>query len=134
MNYSSYTLYINDQAGFSATVTGGASSASRAVNWSIQEGSPNGGYINQGTYRAPAYRGLYHIVATSVADSTKKGVVPVTVKGIYCDFSCTKGGGGNNWDLHSVDITTECDGICTTQCRQMGGGNDCSSWRTYGEP
>jgi chitinase len=48
------------------------------MTWSVQEAS--GGTIDPtGLYTAPAAAGTYHVVATSVADSTKSGISVVTV-------------------------------------------------------
>jgi hypothetical protein len=63
---------------FSALVTGTTGSQSTAVTWSVQEAG--GGTVTaSGVYTAPGTAGLYHVVATSVADSTKTAVAPVDV-------------------------------------------------------
>lgn len=61
---------------FSANVTG---STNTAVTWSITEGATGGSISANGTYTAPASAGVYHVKATSVADSSKSVAVPVTV-------------------------------------------------------
>jgi hypothetical protein len=61
---------------FSATVTPG--SANQAVTWSILEGT-GGGSINNGVYTPPSSSGTYHVVATSVADTSKSAVATVDV-------------------------------------------------------
>lgn len=64
------------QVAFSAAVAGAINTG---VTWSVQEG-PQGGTIDgTGTYRAPATLGVYHVVATAVAEPTASQVVPVTV-------------------------------------------------------
>jgi hypothetical protein len=63
---------------FAAAVSG---SPNTSVTWAIQEGSA-GGSISSGdtaTYSAPAQPGTFHLVATSVADTTKSDVAVVTV-------------------------------------------------------
>jgi hypothetical protein len=50
-----------------------------SVDWSIQEGAPGGGITSAGVYTAPASAGVFHVVATSVADPTKSGSSTVTV-------------------------------------------------------
>jgi hypothetical protein len=62
--------------GFSATVTG---TANTLVLWSVQEAS--GGTVSgDGLYSAPASPGgPFHVLATSVADASKKGSAAVTV-------------------------------------------------------
>ena len=48
------------------------------VTWTVQEGS--GGAVNTaGLYTAPHTAGTYHVIATSVADTTKAGSAVVTV-------------------------------------------------------
>ena len=63
---------------FTQTTTG---DCNLAVTWSVQEGPAGGTVTNTGLYTAPAYPGIFHVVATSVADPTKTGVATVTVTG-----------------------------------------------------
>jgi hypothetical protein len=63
---------------FTATVTG---ASDKTINWSVQE--PGGGSINTtGLYTAPATVGTFHVLATSVADPSKKAsaIIHVTPK------------------------------------------------------
>ncbi len=63
---------------FRATVTGATSGQSTAVTWSVQEAG--GGSVGpSGQYTAPATAGTYHVVATSVADTSKNDTATVTV-------------------------------------------------------
>ena len=60
---------------FAASVT---SSSDTRVTWSVQES--NGGTITAaGVYTAPSAKGTYHVIATSVADPSRKDVATVTV-------------------------------------------------------
>jgi uncharacterized repeat protein (TIGR03803 family) len=59
---------------FAATVSG-----SDGVNWSIQEGASGGTISNAGIYTAPSSTGIYHVIATSMADSTQSAVATVNV-------------------------------------------------------
>jgi hypothetical protein len=63
---------------FSAAVTG---TASTAVTWSVQEGTPGGTVSAAGLYGAPAVAGTFHVVAASVADPSVRGTATVTVTG-----------------------------------------------------
>lgn len=55
-----------------------ALTATREVAWSVVE--PTGGSIDaNGNYTAPAYPGLFHVVATDASDATATITVPVTV-------------------------------------------------------
>ena len=70
--------FLSGTVAFSAVVTGAASGQSTAVTWSVQESS--GGTVDaSGNYTAPASTGTFHVVATSVADSSRKDVASITV-------------------------------------------------------
>jgi alpha-tubulin suppressor-like RCC1 family protein len=61
------------------TVTVGGTSNTE-VTWSVEEGTAGGGVSSSGLYTAPGTGGgTYHVVATSVADTTKSAVATVTV-------------------------------------------------------
>jgi hypothetical protein len=63
---------------FTATVHGTTSAQSTAVTWSVPE--PGGGTVDaSGNYTAPASPGTYHVVGTSVADSSKSDAANVSV-------------------------------------------------------
>ncbi|MBI3486753.1 MAG: hypothetical protein HY014_01115, partial [Acidobacteria bacterium] len=60
---------------FTATVTG---SSNTAVTWKVSE--TGGGAVSaSGLYAAPATAGTYHVVASSVADTSKSATATVTV-------------------------------------------------------
>jgi hypothetical protein len=61
---------------FSAVVTG---SAVTDVVWTVQEGAAGGTVDATGLYRAPTGSGVFHVVATAAADSSRKGTATVTV-------------------------------------------------------
>ncbi len=61
---------------FTATVTG---SANKGVTWSVREGTAGGTMDSGGNYTAPGTIGVYHVIATSQANTTKTATVPVTV-------------------------------------------------------
>ncbi len=60
---------------FVATVTG---TTNTAVTYRVQEGAAGGTITAAGLYTAPLSAGSYHVIATSVADSTKSATVSVT--------------------------------------------------------
>jgi DNA-binding beta-propeller fold protein YncE len=62
---------------FVATVTGAANAT---VTWSVQEGTTGGSITSLGVYTAPNTLGTYHVVATSVADSTTSASAVVTIE------------------------------------------------------
>ena len=63
-------------AAFTATV---ANTSNQSVTWSIQEGAAGGTIAGGGVYTAPAAAGTYHVLATSVADTTASAAATVTV-------------------------------------------------------
>jgi len=70
------TLLTNASQTFTPTVTG---SANTAVTWAVTEGASGGTITSGGVYTAPATAGTYHVVATSVADTSKSATATVTV-------------------------------------------------------
>ena len=50
-----------------------------SVTWRVQEGGAGGTVTPQGVYTAPATPGEYHVVATSVADTSKSAVATALV-------------------------------------------------------
>jgi len=56
-----------------------AFSAPVKVNWSVQEGAAGGAITASGQYTAPNTTGLFHVVATSVQDSSKNAIADVTI-------------------------------------------------------
>ena len=70
------TVEIRGAATFVGTVVGPVNTA---VTYSVQEGSSGGTITSGGVYTAPGARGTYHVVATSVADTSRKATATVTV-------------------------------------------------------
>jgi hypothetical protein len=64
---------------FTARVSGAGAGQSTAVTWSVQEGATGGSVEASGRYTAPAGTGTFHVVATSVADPTRKAAAVVQV-------------------------------------------------------
>src|SRR5260370_41154611 len=56
---------------FTATVRGTRAGQPTALTWSVQEGASGGTVDSSGHYTAPTTEGIYHVVATSVADITR---------------------------------------------------------------
>jgi len=66
---------------FSAVVTGTVAGQSPGVTWSVQE--VGGGTVDtSGHYTAPATAGTFHVIATSVADTTKRDIATATVTSV----------------------------------------------------
>ncbi len=74
INPASATLDACRAVVFTATVT---NSANTAVTWTVTEAG--GGTVTNGIYTAPATAGTYHVVARSVADTTKTVQGTITV-------------------------------------------------------
>jgi hypothetical protein len=70
------TVFLGAKQTFTATVAG---TNNTAVTWSVQEGAAGGSIDNQGNYTAPQVPGTYHVIATSVADTTQNAPATVTV-------------------------------------------------------
>jgi Galactose oxidase, central domain len=71
------TLRPNGMQGFTATVRG---SIDTKVTWDVKkEGVAGGAITSTGLYAAPANTGFYHVIATSVADSTISATALITV-------------------------------------------------------
>ena len=70
------SVLVNGTQQFSASVTGPSNTA---VTWSLTEGANGGAVSPAGLYTAPAIAGTYHVVATSVADTSKSSVATVSV-------------------------------------------------------
>ena len=70
------TLGPNGERSFDANLT---ASSSAGVQWSIQEGSIGGAITTSGDYTASPQTGIYHPLATSVADASRSGSAVVSV-------------------------------------------------------
>lgn len=77
INPKSSTLTLSDTKVFSASVVG---SPGVGVNWTVTEGAAGGTVSNTGLYTAPNSPGVFHVVATSQADSAKFATATVTVQ------------------------------------------------------
>jgi len=76
MNPTAATVAAGGQQQFSAQVGG---SPDTAVLWSVREGAAGGSVDGTGLYTAPPGFGIFHVVASSHADSTRSAVARVTV-------------------------------------------------------
>ncbi|MFY0576062.1 hypothetical protein ACN28S_18380 [Cystobacter fuscus] len=81
---TSATVLTGGSVTFTAEVTGATDTS---VTWSIQEGDAGGTLTSTGVYTAPAQGGTFTVVATSVADPTKKAEARVTVSAIIVEVS-----------------------------------------------
>lgn len=61
------------------TATSATGTPISAVTWSVHEGTLGGTVDNSGNYTAPSTLGTFHVIATSVPESTQKAVAIVTV-------------------------------------------------------
>ncbi len=66
----------------SATVTGASTTG---VTWTVSEGAAGGTISPAGVFSASRTPGTYHVVATSVADSSKSATTTVNVHGTSVD-------------------------------------------------
>lgn len=76
LNQTAVTLDVGNQFMFTANVTG---TVNMAVSWVVQEGASGGTITGSGLYTAPGTDGVFHVIATSQADTTQKQTATVTV-------------------------------------------------------
>ncbi len=67
------------QGGVQVFTAGGTGTTNTSVNWTVLEGAGGGSITSAGIYTAPKAAGTFHVVATSVADSSKSASAIVTV-------------------------------------------------------
>jgi len=76
LDQTAVSLDVGNQFSFIANVAG---TVNTGVSWTIQEGMSGGTITSAGVYTAPGSLGVFHVVATSQADSTKAATATVTV-------------------------------------------------------
>lgn len=97
---------------FTATVSG---TTNALVSWTVREGAAGGAVDAAGLYVAPASTGIFHVVATSRADTAASATAEVVVAlpgqlvvlppsaSVYAclsvAFSASGGGGGVTWSI-----------------------------------
>ncbi len=69
-------VMVNHTGAFGVQVSG---STNTLVTWGVSEGATGGTITQQGVYTAPAAAGIYHVVVTSQADSSKSAMAVVNV-------------------------------------------------------
>jgi hypothetical protein len=84
LNQTAVTIDVGNQFPFVATVTG---TANTAVSWAIQEGMSGGSITSSGVYTAPGTDGMFHVIATSQADTTQTAMATVTVATLVVSIS-----------------------------------------------
>jgi hypothetical protein len=116
---------------FSAQVSG---TVNTAVVWSVQEAS--GGQISSlGNYTAPAGFGDFHVVATSQADSSKRGIATVTVGAVSVSVVPTNdvlGPGGVR--QFSASVTSAIGQAVTWRVQEGGAGGSITDIGLYTAP
>jgi Galactose oxidase, central domain len=70
------TVFLGAMQPFSAMVAG---TNNMAVTWTVQEGAAGGSVTGAGVYTAPQVPGTYHVIATSMTDSTQTATAIVNV-------------------------------------------------------
>jgi len=70
------TVFLGAMQTFTANVAG---TNNMAVTWTIQEGAAGGSITSAGVYTAPQVPGIYHVIATSVVDTTQSATVTINV-------------------------------------------------------
>lgn len=137
---------------FSAIVSG---VDDMSVTWSIEEGERGGSVDAQGLYTAPSTSGVFHVIATSSADSTLSGSASVTVSapagtppvlepGVWTDISppdsgmvCCPESGGNSYGVLLVEVDPSDPNTIYTGIDVLGIWKTTdrgSTWRRLGSP
>lgn len=113
------TLSVGTTQTFTATVTG---TAVPTVTWSVLEGSSGGSVTAGGVYTAPTKTGTYHVVATSTADTSRKGTATVTVVGVPVSLGGTVTYTGTRTGRIFIRATTSNfpDGVAGTSLAAKG--------------
>ncbi|MBL0312801.1 MAG: hypothetical protein IPP78_08820 [Holophagaceae bacterium] len=90
INPPAATVVIGGTQQFTATVS---NASNTAVTWAVQEGAAGGTVNTSGLYTAPAAisgaSATFHVVATSVADSTKSAIAAIGVNSMPAILSFT---------------------------------------------
>ena len=84
LNQTDVTIDVGNQFTFVTNVTG---TANKAVSWTIQEGMSGGNITSSGVYTAPGTDGVFHVIATSQANTTQKATATVTVATLMVSVS-----------------------------------------------
>jgi len=84
LNQTDVTLDVSNQFTFVANVMG---TTNKAVSWVIQEGMSGGRITSSGVYTAPGTNGVFHVIATSQADTSQKATATVTVTTLMVSIS-----------------------------------------------
>lgn len=129
---------------FSATVVGG----NQGVRWSVQEGATGGSIDASGDYRAPSTSGVFHVVATSVADGSHSdsatvtvaapaGVRPALQAGVWTDITPVEANVGATYGAPVIELDPT-DPATLYMCVDANGlwkSTDAgSTWRRLGDP
>lgn len=106
------TVFLGAMQTFTANVGG---TINTVATWTVQEGAAGGSITNLGVYTAPQVVGTYHVIATSVADSTKSGTATITVPPVTISMSPTSD-------------TLGADGKRTFVATVTGASNTAATW------
>jgi hypothetical protein len=96
------SLQVGQSQSFSATVSNASNSS---VTWSVKEGTAGGTITAAGAYTAPMKAGSYHVVATSVADSTKTASAAITATAPAPAFTSAAPGSASEGVVYSYSPT-----------------------------
>jgi len=96
------TVFLGAAQAFTATV----SATNTAVTWRVQEAAAGGSIDSQGNYTAPQVVGTYHVIATSLADTSKSGSATITVPPVAVSISPTTDTLGPNGQRTFTAIVT----------------------------
>ncbi len=118
----SVTIDQGGSAQFSATV---GFTTNQGVTWTVVEGSSGGSITADGLYTAPKIEGVFHVVATSIADITKNDQASITARAVSVNL---KPGSANVQVGHSRSfeasiVGTADEGVTWSIDEGAAGGN-----------
>ena len=126
---------------FTAQVSGAGAGQSTAVTWSVQEGAAGGSIDSTGRYTAPAGAGTFHVVATSVADPTRKAtatiqvsVAPVVTVSVSPDPATVRVGGTLSFTAMVTGLSAGQSSAVTWSVREGSAGGAVDSTGRYTAP
>jgi hypothetical protein len=131
------TVAAGGSQAFTCTVTG---ATDKVCKWSVREGAAGGTVTSAGVYTAPQTAGIYHVVARSRADTTKRAAATVTVTAsqppppvavTITPTTATLSAGGSQ--TFTCGVTGSADTACNWSV-QEGAGGTVSSAGVYTAP
>jgi hypothetical protein len=95
------TVSVGQSQAFTATVSNASNSG---VIWSVPEGAAGGSITSAGVYTAPMKAGSYHVVASSLQDSTKRASAAIAATAPAPAFTSVAPVVANEGDVYTYSV------------------------------